>query len=95
MTYEETMDRCSIIRDTLIAGHSTTIESTCKNIEWMTMCADAAEKLIPNKPYPTKDVGADEPLWGEGYCPACGHYIRKHDQYCYKCGQAIDWSEEE
>lgn len=30
MTYEEAMDRCSIIRDTLISGHSITFEPTLK-----------------------------------------------------------------
>lgn len=99
MTYEETMDRCSIIRDTLISGHSITIEPTLKNIEWVTMCAEAAEKLIPRKPSPTKAIadmlGKDNPLWGEGECPNCEHYIRLPHKYCYKCGQAIDWSEEE
>lgn len=49
MTYEETMDRCSIIRDTLTSGHSVTIEPTMKNIEWVTMCGEAAEKLILKK----------------------------------------------
>lgn len=57
------------------------------------------EKQIPKKPLPTKGaadmLGADEPLWGEGHCPNCEHYIRLPHKYCYKCGQAIDWSEGE
>lgn len=59
----------------------------------------AIEKQIPKKPLPTKGAadmfGANEPLWGEGECPNCKHYIRLPHKYCYKCGQAIDWSEEE
>ena len=64
MTYEETMDRCSIIRDTLTSGHSVTIEPTMKNIEWVTMCGEAAEKLILKKQKKfverAKEWGAEE-----------------------------------
>lgn len=99
MTYEAAMDRCSIIRDTLTSGHSIRIEPTLENIEWATMCAEAAEKQIPKRVLPTKDAvdmfEADKLLWGEGHCPNCEHYIRLPHKYCYKCGQTIDWSEGE
>ena len=63
------------------------------------MAIKALEKQIPKKPLPTKGaadmLGANEPLWGEGECPNCKHYIRLPHKYCPTCGQAIDWSEEE
>lgn len=97
MTYEAAMDRCSIIRDTLTSGHSIAIKPMLENIEWVTVCAEAAEKQIPKKPLPTKGaadmLGANEPLWGEGECPNCKHYIRLPHKYCPTCGQAIDWEE--
>lgn len=101
MTYEETMDRCSIIRDTLTSGHSITIEPTLENIEWATMCAEAAEKQIPKKPQPMK-VAVDKlkignSNWCKGTtvyrCPVCKNYISKLYKYCFECGQKIDWGE--
>lgn len=97
MTYEETMDRCSIIRDTLTSGRSLTIEPTLKNIEWVTMCAEAAEKQISKKPKIT--------IYN-AFCPNCDYSfgaevamdaIRRPfwHGYCPVCGQRIDWSEEE
>lgn len=87
MTYEETMDRCSIIRDTLTSGHSIRIEPTLENIEWVTMCAEAAEKQIPKKPIDNEEMWQFE-------CPACGEVVvLYHDgkpHHC-ECGQAIDW----
>lgn len=49
MTYEEVMDRCSIIRDTLTSERSITIEPTLENIEWVTMCAEAVEEKAKQK----------------------------------------------
>lgn len=61
------------------------------------MAIKALEKQIPKKPLPTKGaadmLGANEPLWGEGECPNCKHYIRLPHKYCPTCGQAIDWEE--
>ena len=51
MTYEEAMDRYSIIRDTLTSRYSIAIKPTLENIEWMTMCAEAAEKSILKKKF--------------------------------------------
>lgn len=44
MTLEEAMDRCVIIRDTLMSM-DLTIVSNVDNIEWATMCAEAIEKM--------------------------------------------------
>lgn len=49
MTYEEAMDRCVIIRDTLL-GRDLTITSNADNIEWATMCADGICKSTDENP---------------------------------------------
>ena len=65
MTYEETMDRCPIIRDTLTSGHSIRIEPTLENIEWATMCAETAEKLMLKKKQQKKFVERAKKWSGE------------------------------
>ena len=46
MKYEEAMDRCVIVRDSLISGFPMQLNPTIENIEWITMCADAIESHI-------------------------------------------------
>lgn len=29
------------------------------------------------------------------YCPICGEKLRGIEKYCLKCGQALDWSEDD
>lgn len=60
----------------------------------------AIEKQIPKKPYPIKVVvdrlEIGNVRWGKGTtvyrCPACETYMSRVHDYCYKCGQRIDWS---
>lgn len=100
MTYEEAMDRCVIIRDTLLSM-DLTIVSNVDNIEWATMCAEAIEKQMPKKPQKTETVyGVDG--CGEATnklvlytCPVCDEPIHV-GRACSNndCRQAIDWSPE-
>ena len=46
MKYEEAMNRCVIVRDSLISGSPIKFNPTIENIEWITMCADAIESHI-------------------------------------------------
>lgn len=91
MKYEEAMDRCIVIRDTLMNGTDLSIVANISNIEWITMCAEAMEKQIPKKVINNTDHECFE-------CPACGrmliwYYAGKKD-HC-KCGQAISWEEDD
>lgn len=60
----------------------------------------AIEKQIPKKPHPIKVVvdrlEIGNASWGKGTivyrCPACETYMSRLHDYCYKCGQRIDWS---
>jgi uncharacterized C2H2 Zn-finger protein len=55
----------------------------------------------PQKPIEHKvDVTAivvGNASWGKGTtlykCPKCGNFISRLYDYCFKCGQAFDWSE--
>lgn len=89
MTCEEAFESLAQMREQIED------EFYCK--EELELALEAMKKQIPKKPLLTKDAvdtfGADDPLWGEGYCPNCEHYIRLPHKYCYKCGQAIDWEE--
>lgn len=66
----------------------------------------ALEKQIPEKP--TEEAHDEKALSYNLYCPACervigyrgtitGRIAQKYgnEDYCGKCGQAIDWSEDE
>ena len=68
-------------------------------------CAIAAlEKQIPKKIKVLESVG-NIPGMQECYCPNCGQLVAKlydceifvcvKGNYCYSCGQALDWSVEE
>lgn len=50
------------------------------------LAINALEKQIPKKAIPVKEGS----VWTK--CPVCGDtYI---DEYCGKCGQRLDWSDE-
>jgi hypothetical protein len=49
----------------------------------------ALKKQITKKP-----VIPFDSIYQEYECPMCPHKVDKTQQYCDKCGQALDWSEE-
>ena len=53
---------------------------------------NALEKQIPKKPNVLKVH--DISKYKYGYCE-CGESICDVDNYCAKCGQALDWSDTE
>ncbi len=61
----------------------------------------ALEKQIPKKPTP-QIVKGGKRLIGNGWwcngttvykCPNCNDFISRTYDYCYKCGQALDWGD--
>lgn len=52
------------------------------------VAAAALEKQVPKK-----YISIDSPY--KGQCPVCHVTVWLNSGYCWKCGQAIDWSEEE
>lgn len=72
------------------------------------MIDDAVDKQIPKRPIYTGFAKENGEIEFYGWlCPACadfkaqrGSLVGREDSptkmsYCYRCGQAIDWSEEE
>lgn len=65
------------------------------------MDKSALEKQIPKKPIPHKvdveKIKIGNANWCKGttiyYCPNCNDFISKSYTYCHKCGQALDWSD--
>ena len=63
---------------------------------------NALEKRIPKKPTPhivkVERLKIGNARWGKGTtvykCPCCNNFISRLYDYCFKCGQAIDWSDE-
>ena len=55
---------------------------------------------MPEKPIKhtvtTSGVKIGNAIWGRGTtvykCPKCGNFISRLYDYCYKCGQQLDWS---
>ena len=63
------------------------------NNECIKLCKNALEKQIPKKPA----VSEDQPVrYVITYkCPDCGgKFTGTVSNYCYHCGPALDWSEE-
>lgn len=59
------------------------------------MAVKALEKLIPKKPTPIEEQSI---RFAMNYtCPSCKNYFTGTGiaDYCYHCGQALDWGDEE
>ena len=54
---------------------------------------ELVEKATPKKPLEVYESFLDLDLFGE--CPVCGEWCSSTMNYCPKCGQALDWSEED
>lgn len=55
---------------------------------------ECAEKQIPKKPY-ILPINKEEHF---DYCPNCktdGHLVASSSNYCDKCGQRLDWGNED
>ena len=75
-----------------------------KNDDEYKTIVSALEKQIPKKPTPHIVEPVEAPVkignmnWGRGttiyYCPNCKDFISRTYTYCHKCGQALDWSDQ-
>lgn len=101
MKHEEAMDRCIVIRDTLMSGTDLSIVANISNIEWITMCAEAIEKQIPKKPIEIHEIRSMdnkgnvtcEAIYFR--CPVCNKSVQIN-RGCSnnECRQAIDWGKD-
>ena len=55
---------------------------------------EALEKQIPKKPIPAEEQNARYAM--KYTCPSCGKHFTGTGiaDYCYHCGQALDWSDD-
>ena len=67
------------------------------HIETYRAAIEALEKQVPKKPYV-------HPLYGQSFynCPTCGagkfaimRGKKTRNDYCLKCGQALDWGDDQ
>lgn len=69
--------------------------------EALVMAIKALEKQMPKKPRiieEERQVDVDKwALFDICHCPICGNEMEYMNEweFCWKCGQAIDWSDEE
>ena len=99
MTYEEAIGVLTYFYGYIILGRGngkSTLER--KRFEALGKAIESLEKQIPKKP-----IGKTDPMFGDvtTVCPNCGNgglvnpFVRNRVYgYCPKCGQALDWSEE-
>lgn len=89
MTAEEAIKE---FKERIELGKKEYLKDIPEYIEALEMAIEALEKQIAKKPE-SKQRFAD--LW-LGLCPSClANGVNSEMNYCDKCGQAVDWSEEE
>lgn len=88
-----------ILNTTLNYDESIDYELTSCDFDWLETAKKALEKQIPKKPLVIKydeDVKLGAVTWRAGVpvyqCSHCNSFISRPNDFCSKCGNAIDWS---
>lgn len=70
--------------------------SSCVIQKIMNAYGEALEKQIPKKPNNIKFIFdfSGNYYTMQGDCPNCGEELFRSSRFCDKCGQALDWGEE-
>lgn len=77
MTYEEAIEILTRAESNLrVSGDDLKIAKK--------MACDALKKQIPKKP--------KKGMPGDYFCGLCGRCVTGTGAYCWRCGQAVDWS---
>ena len=89
MTLDEAIRHCDEKSDCTECGYEHK-----QLADWLRQLKKLQEQQIPKEPYMESDGDADGyPVW-DYYCPSCNEYFDEYQpKHCWKCGQAIDWSE--
>ena len=109
MTYKEAIShlRNEIVNATgtlaALPPEAEEVNSLNYHIKALDTAIKALGKQIPRRPHPTKVVvdrlQIGNSRWGKGTtvyrCPVCESYMSRLNDYCFKCGQKIDWGEEQ
>lgn len=67
-------------------------EDCCCPAEFIPI-AEALKKQIPQKPKAVK-ASRDFKDFMMGDCPVCDRTVDNNEQYCFNCGQRLDWEAE-
>ena len=70
------------------------VAPSARHLEAMRLAKEALEKQIPKKPIPTMEEQDDGTKALSFKCPACNEFLFIGD-WCWYCGQRLDWSEDE
>ena len=66
------------------------------NVMAIAMGLEALERHRPKRPENRCGIQIFGPVKTfMGNCAVCGYPVNSNENYCYFCGQAIDWSEDE
>lgn len=66
------------------------------HIEAVEMATHALQKQTAKKPEHVYSIQFFGPTkTSVGRCAVCGFYVNSCDNFCSKCGNAIDWTEDE
>ena len=90
-------DDAQVVLDSGFGTHKGESDLVYRNRKmYAELAIEALEKQIPKKPDVYSDGYADGYEVWEEHCPNCEYDFDGHNpSYCPRCGQAIDWSEEE
>ena len=100
MIPNETLDWCEQFENNVVLSNVKR-KKRMLALKAMQVCKSALKKQIPKKPTPHKveveKIKIGNANWGKGTtiykCPNCNEFISRTYDYCYKCGQALDWSD--
>lgn len=90
-----------VLNSTLNYDDTLDYQLTTDDCDWLEAAKSVLEKQIPKKPTAHK-VDIPKIKVGNGFfekgttvyrCPCCNELISRICDCCYKCGQALDWSE--
>lgn len=93
MTPEEAINNIEeILNSVLNYDESIDYELTSCDFDWLEIAKAAVEKQMPKKPkeFEIYDECTDY-SYPTALCPKCNCEVDTN--FCYNCGQAIDWSE--
>lgn len=93
MTYEEALEHLNdVMNSTIKYDESLDYQLTSYDLDWVDKAREALEKQIPKRPTETNRKTVYR-------CANCKAIVMQNlstekTDYCVRCGQAIDWSEE-
>lgn len=90
-----------VLNSTLNYADTLNYQLTTDDYDWLEIAKSALEKKIAKKPTAHKvdvpKIKVGNGFFGKGTtvyrCPCCNELISRICDCCYKCGQAIDWSD--